>query len=134
MVWLRCTFGQLVAGVRVVKADNSLLGITNKRLKCLEVQEETPISFYAALVRNLMLAIDGFLMYLVGVVAMNRSDKSQRLGDRLAQTVVVCRQISSPARPGLNSPYIAGGSFGISDINTDFGGGTSDGGGAGSDF
>ena len=131
---LKCTFGQLAAGVRVVKADKSFLGVSKKRLSNLQVTEEKPLSYYAALVRNLMLGIDGFFIYLVGVVAINRSDKSQRLGDRLAQTVVVCRQINSPERQGLKSAYLAGGSFGIWSIDSDFGGGTSDGGGTGSDF
>ena len=132
--FLKCTFGQLASGVRVIKADNSKQGVTRKRLKNLEVNEEKPISFYAALVRNLMLSIDGFFIYLVGVLAIIRSDKSQRLGDRLAQTVVVCRHINLRDSPNLNSTYIAGGSFGIRNLDTDFGDGSSDGGGAGSDF
>ena len=131
---LKCTFGQLAAGVRVVKADNSFLGVSNKRLKNLEKREEKPISYSVALVRNLMLGIDGFFLYLFGIAVILRSNKSQRLGDRLAQTVVICRHLNSPYRQGLKSPYIAGGSFGIWSIDSDFGGGTSDGGGTGSDF
>ena len=126
---LKCTFGQLATGVRVVKADNSFLGVSNKRLSNLKVTEEKPIRYHTALVRNLMLGIDGFFIYLVGVVAINRSDKSQRLGDRLAQTVVICRNLNSPYRQGLKD-----GNSGIWSIDSDFDGGTSNGGGAGSDF
>ncbi len=131
---LKCTFGQLLAGLRVIKADNSYLGVTLKRLRNLQKTEAKPIGFYRAFLRNLMMIVDGFFLYLIALIAINRSDKSQRLGDCLAQTVVISRQNNFLNSPTLKSAYRAGGSFGIHRIDTDFGGGVSDGGGAGSDF
>lgn len=109
---LNCTFGQWSAGIRVIQADDSFLGVTENRLKNLKITEEKSIGLYAAFVRNFMLSVDGFLIYLVGIVAIVRSDKSQRLGDRLAQTVVVCRHIQSSYFSRLEGVYEAGGSFG----------------------
>ena len=131
---LRCTLGQLSTGLRVIQADDSPLGVTPKRLRDLRIKEEQPIGLYRAFLRNLLMIVDGCFFYLVGIVAINRSDKSQRLGDYLAGTVVISRQTNLPYSSALESPYIAGGSFGLSSIDSDFGGGTSDGGGAGADF
>ena len=127
---LRCTFGQLVSGVRVIKADNSVLGVTPKRLREMARKEEAPISYYAAFVRSLMLSIDGLFLYLVGVWSICRSDKLQRLGDRLARTVVVRRYVNLPYQgDGISAPSRrSGGAFGGSS-GGGFGGGFGGGGG-----
>lgn len=65
------TVGKLVLGLRVVKEDGS------------------SIDWQASIVRNLLRIIDGLFVYLVGAILVWTSDKKQRLGDRLAHTVVV---------------------------------------------
>ena len=128
---LRCTFGQLVSGIRVLKADSSVLGVSPKRLRRLATEEEPRISYYAAFVRSLMLSIDGLFLYLVGVWFICRSDKLQRLGDRLAQTVVVRRYVNLPYQQegNISAPSRTGG---VSAFGGSFGGGS--GGGSGGGF
>ena len=127
---LRCTLGQLVSGVRVLKADSSVLGVSPKRLRRLATEEEPPISYYAAFVRSFMLSIDGLFVYLVGVWFICRSDKLQRLGDRLAQTVVVRRYVNLPYQQegGISAPSRTGG---VSAFGGSFGGGSDGGFGGG---
>lgn len=48
-----------------------------------------PISYGDAAVRTILRIIDGLFDYLVGAILIWTSDKKQRLGDRLAHTVVV---------------------------------------------
>lgn len=69
--WKGQTFGKWLTGVIVVKEDGS------------------PCDFMASFVRNLLRLIDGLFLYLVGLLFMAFSDRRQRLGDRLAGTVVV---------------------------------------------
>lgn len=66
------TVGKMVLRLRVQKADN------------------TKLNFVSALVRNLLRVID-FLpfAYLLGAILIWTSPHRQRLGDRLAKTVVV---------------------------------------------
>lgn len=65
------SFGKLVMGIKVVSGDGS------------------PCSMRQAFVRNFLRLIDGLFFYLVGIILMLRSDRSQRLGDRIADTVVI---------------------------------------------
>lgn len=65
------TIGKMVMGVRVVRADG------------------TPISWKEALIRNILIIIDGLFVYLVGAIFIWTSPLKQRLGDKLASTVVV---------------------------------------------
>ncbi|MBW2529820.1 MAG: RDD family protein [Deltaproteobacteria bacterium] len=65
------TPGKWAVGIRVVGVD-------------LE-----PCGFQRALVRNLLLMIDGILHYLVGVLVIALSRSWQRLGDRAARTIVI---------------------------------------------
>jgi uncharacterized RDD family membrane protein YckC len=69
--WDGYTLGKKVVGIKVVKEDGAAC---------------TP---GASLVRNLLRIIDGLFYYVVGFILMAMSDKRQRLGDRLASTVVV---------------------------------------------
>jgi uncharacterized RDD family membrane protein YckC len=72
------TVGKLAVGLRVVRADG------------------TPLDWPSAVVRNLLRIVDGLFFYLVGAILVWTSDRRQRLGDRVASTVVV-RAGSAPA-------------------------------------
>jgi uncharacterized RDD family membrane protein YckC len=47
------------------------------------------IDWQASIVRNLLRIVDGLFIYLVGAILVWTSDKKQRLGDRLAKTIVI---------------------------------------------
>lgn len=65
------TPGKMLAGVVVVKEDGS------------------PCTIGAAFVRNFLRIIDGLPgFYAIGLVVMLMSDRNQRVGDSVAQTVV----------------------------------------------
>jgi uncharacterized RDD family membrane protein YckC/ribosomal protein L40E len=66
------TVGKMAVKIRVVKeTDNS------------------PIDYGEAAVRTVLRVIDGLFFYLIGAILVWSSEKKQRLGDRVAQTVVV---------------------------------------------
>ena len=65
------TVGKMVLGIKVVKEDGS------------------PCDVHAALIRNALRIVDGIMVYLVGVILIATSATKQRLGDRVAKTVVV---------------------------------------------
>ncbi len=65
------TLGKWFVKIKVVKEDGA------------------PISYGDAAVRTILRIIDGLFDYLVGAILIWTSDKKQRLGDRLAHTVVV---------------------------------------------
>ncbi len=69
--YLGGTLGKLVLGLRVTMEDGS------------------PVTLTAALVRNLLRIIDGLFAYLLGAIFIWTSPAKQRLGDRLAKTYVV---------------------------------------------
>lgn len=69
---LGATLGKLALGLRVVKKDGT-----------------SPIGWPASLVRNVLRIVDGLFVYLVGAILVWRSSTRQRLGDRVAGTVVV---------------------------------------------
>ena len=78
------TIGKLVLGIRVRALDGTRIG------------------FGAAAIRNLARVVDGFpylIPYLVGAIAVSRSETDQRLGDRWAKTVVVLVGTESKACP-----------------------------------
>jgi uncharacterized RDD family membrane protein YckC len=81
------TLGKLATGIRVVKEDG------------------TPMEFGAALIRNLLRLVDGQLLYLVGILFAISSPKKQRLGDRVAHTVVVPAE---SLKPGLHPLQMTG--------------------------
>ena len=68
---LGATIGKMIFRVKVVKEDGSACGIG------------------ASLVRNLLRIVDGIFFYVVGAVLIVRSQKRQRLGDKVAKTVVI---------------------------------------------
>ncbi|MGA7076684.1 MAG: RDD family protein [Halobacteriota archaeon] len=66
------TLGKMAVKIKVLKEDGS------------------PISYGDAAVRNILRIIDFIpIYYLIGAILIWTSDKKQRLGDRLAHTVVV---------------------------------------------
>jgi len=67
------TLGKRILGLRVVKIDGS------------------PIGWSESIIRNLLRIIDGLFAYLVGAILIWTSPQRQRLGDRVAKTVVVRR-------------------------------------------
>lgn len=65
------TLGKKAVGIVVVKEDGS---------KC---------TYLASFVRNLLRIVDGMLYYLVGLIVIVLTDKNQRIGDYIANTVVL---------------------------------------------
>jgi uncharacterized RDD family membrane protein YckC len=65
------TLGKLLLGVRVVKAGGSRM------------------DWSAAIIRNVLRIVDGIFIYLIGAILVWSSQRRQRLGDRVADTVVV---------------------------------------------
>lgn len=66
------TLGKRLVAIRVVQADGD------------------PLTFRAALYRNVLRLVDWLPMfYVVGILGVLTSDAKQRLGDRLAGTLVV---------------------------------------------
>lgn len=80
------TIGKFATGIRVVRADGTRLGVG------------------AAVIRNLLRVIDVLpTAYLLGAILIWTSSKKQRLGDRLAKTVVV-EASSVGVAPGRGDP------------------------------
>ncbi|WP_158056255.1 RDD family protein [Halorussus halophilus] len=69
--WDGYTVGKKLFGIKVVKEDGR------------------PCSYGASFGRNLLRIIDGMFYFAVGFIFMAMSDERQRLGDRVANTVVV---------------------------------------------
>lgn len=69
--WDGYTVGKKVFGIKVVKEDGGSCG------------------YSGAFLRNILEIIDGLFYYVVGFIFMASGDKRQRLGDRIAGTVVV---------------------------------------------
>ena len=77
------TLGKRLLKLRVVKVDG------------------TPITMRESAIRNILRIIDGILFYLVGAIIIWTNPNKQRLGDRLAQTIVV-RDV--PATEAMGEP------------------------------
>jgi len=65
------TLGKLMAGIRVADVGGG------------------KASFSQALVRNILRVVDFLVFYILGIVLILMSDRNQRLGDRVAGTVVL---------------------------------------------
>lgn len=65
------TLGMMLTGIRIVRADGS------------------PVSGARHLVRVLLFIVDGILSGLVGLLVILGSDRNQRVGDMVADTLVV---------------------------------------------
>ncbi len=55
------------------------------------MEDGTPLTRDAALVRTLMRIVDGQILYLVSAIAVWASPQHQRLGDMLAKTIVISK-------------------------------------------
>ena len=60
-------------------------------IKVVREADGTPIDYGEAAVRTFLRIIDGLFDYLIGAILIWTSDKKQRLGDRVAHTVVVSK-------------------------------------------
>ena len=58
------------------------------KIKVIKENSE-PCDLHASFIRNILRIVDGIGIYLVGAILILRSNKKQRLGDRLARTVIV---------------------------------------------
>lgn len=65
------TVGKMALGLRTVKVDGQ------------------PISWQEAIIRGLLRIVDAFPFGLIGIIMISNSPIKQRLGDRVANTVVV---------------------------------------------
>jgi uncharacterized RDD family membrane protein YckC len=66
------TVGKMVMKIKVVREDGS------------------PCGLGPAVIRNILRIIDMLpFLYIIGLIFMSRSDKKQRLGDKIAKTVVI---------------------------------------------
>ena len=66
------TLGKKILGIKVVKEDG------------------TPCDFRSALIRNILRCIDVLpIYYIIALISMAQSVKTQRLGDRAAKTIVI---------------------------------------------
>ena len=65
------TIGKMVTKIKVVGEDGEKINMNQ------------------AFTRNILRVIDGLLAYLIGAILIWRSEKKQRLGDRIAKTVVI---------------------------------------------
>ena len=91
VLWHGQTPGKRVVGIRVVKDTGR------------------PINAVEGIGRNLMRAIDGFLLYAVGLACMMISRQNRRLGDYVAGTLVVHDKKTAEVKPdwGLAGATIA---------------------------
>ena len=84
----------LAVGLGYYVICEALTGMTvGKRMVGIRVVDENGehLSLAAAVIRNALRLVDGFLFYLVGAIFALVSPLGQRLGDRVAGTVVVRR-------------------------------------------
>ena len=68
---LGATIGKLMVGIRVVSLEGSSIG------------------WSSSVIRNALRLVDGVVFYLIGIIFVLTSAERQRLGDRVASTVVV---------------------------------------------
>ena len=81
-------------------AEGAFGRTVGKRLMGLEVRTEsdTRISWRASVIRNVLRVVDGLpAFYLLGLLLILLGPTRQRLGDRLAHTIVVMSNSSEPA-------------------------------------
>lgn len=81
ILWHGQTPGKRAAGIRVVKDSGR------------------PITAIEGVGRNLMRAIDGFCLYLVGVISVVLSRQNKRLGDYVAGTMVIHDKAIETVKP-----------------------------------
>lgn len=72
---LGATVGKMACGLRILKDDGSSM------------------DWNSSMVRNVLRIVDGLFVYLVGAILVWKSPLRQRLGDRVAHTVVVKKSL-----------------------------------------
>ncbi|MFH0787152.1 MAG: RDD family protein [Pseudomonadota bacterium] len=87
------TLGKKLTGIQVVREDGG------------------PIDFSTAFVRNILRVVDGLIFYLVGAILIWRSPLKQRLGDRIAHTVVIKTSRSETGNTRKKAKITFGSSF-----------------------
>jgi uncharacterized RDD family membrane protein YckC len=85
-IWLLIAIGYYTA---LEARPGQTFGKRLINLKVVKLEGAGPIDMQAAIVRNVLRLVDGFLFYLIGAIAVWASEKKQRLGDRVAGTIVV---------------------------------------------
>lgn len=92
-------------------ASEALTGQTiGKRalgLRVVDVSGE-PVELGQAVVRNVLRIVDAILFYLVAAISVWTSSERQRIGDRVASTVVVHDRGDLPERPRTSLPLNEG--------------------------
>ena len=58
-------------------------------LKVVRLEGGAPLTWQSSIVRNVLRLVDGFFFYLVAAILVWTSASKQRLGDRVAGTVVI---------------------------------------------
>ena len=97
--WHGQTPGKRVMGIRVVKDSGR------------------PITVIEGIGRNLLRAIDGLLLYGVGLIVMLISPQNRRLGDYVAGTLVVYDKKSAEIRPDWGTTPVAASSQAAEQLN-----------------
>lgn len=59
------------------------------KLRVVKEKDHSKIGFGKSAIRNFLRIIDGFFLYLIGMLLISRSEKNQRLGDSVAKTIVI---------------------------------------------
>lgn len=102
-------FIALALGIAYYTAFEALRGATPGKMAVgLEVRRDDggAIGWSESVLRNVLRVVDGLFLYLVAAILAWTSGKRQRLGDRVASTVVVRRAASAaeqPLTPGQRS-------------------------------
>lgn len=85
-----CGVSLLMLGYFILLEANSGQTLGKKVVKIKVVKEDgSPITMGDSVVRNVLRIVDGFFFYLVGAIFIWTNPSKQRLGDKLAKTIVV---------------------------------------------
>ena len=85
-LWLFVTLGYYIG---MEGQFGATLGKRAVGLKVVKLEGGGALDWQAAVVRNVLRVVDGLFFYLVGAILVWTSDNKQRLGDRVAGTVVI---------------------------------------------
>lgn len=85
-------------------AWGATLGKFATNIRVVRESDDGPIGWRAAIIRNLLRPIDGLVLYLVGFIAICVSPKRQRIGDKVAGTIVVRRTVQAASPTAAEKP------------------------------
>jgi uncharacterized RDD family membrane protein YckC len=105
--WLYLTVGlvQLVYFTILEGAFATTLGKKACGLRVVAVADWSKCGWLRAFVRNVLLPVDEYLVYLPGVIAILVTDRHQRIGDLAAGTTVVRFVPASATAQAMRCPY-----------------------------